>query len=112
MDTGTLSKAMGGALSLARYEALLPAFNAAMVAAGITTPLRAAHWCSQLGHESGGCWMEESASGAAPGGGGGGGAGMRSKSWRSWSGVAQMAVGVQGCNTSKATAKRWKVSIG
>ena len=75
MDTGTLSKAMGGALSLARYEALLPAFNAAMVAAGITTPLRAAHWCSQLGHESGGSWMEESASGAAPGGGGGGGDG-------------------------------------
>ena len=54
MDAGALSKAMGGALSLARYEALLPAFNAAMVAAGITTPLRAAHWCSQLGHKSGG----------------------------------------------------------
>lgn len=45
MDANTLSKAMGGALSLARYAALLPAFNAAMVAAGITTPLRAAHWC-------------------------------------------------------------------
>lgn len=66
MDAQTLSKAMGGALPLARYEALLPAFNAAMVAAGITTPLRAAHWCSQLGHESGGLrWMEEIASGAA-----------------------------------------------
>ena len=45
MDANTLSKAMGGALSLARYGALLPAFNSAMVAAGITTPLRAAHWC-------------------------------------------------------------------
>ena len=57
---------MGGTMSLARYEALLPAFNAAMVAAGITTPLRAAYWCSQLGHESGGLrWMEEIASGAA-----------------------------------------------
>ena len=45
MDAAALSKAMGGALSLVRYEVLLPAFNAAMVAAGITTPLRAAHWC-------------------------------------------------------------------
>lgn len=45
MDAQTLSSAMGGALSLARYEALLPAFNAAMVAAGITTPILAAHWC-------------------------------------------------------------------
>jgi predicted chitinase len=66
MDAKTLYAAMGGSLSLARYEALLPAFNAAMVAAGITTPLRAAHWCSQLGHESGGLrWMEEIASGSA-----------------------------------------------
>lgn len=66
MDAQTLSTTMGGALSLARYEELLPAFNAAMVAAGVTTPLRAAHWCSQLGHESGGLrWMEEIASGAA-----------------------------------------------
>lgn len=66
MDAQTLSKAMGGALPIARYEAILPAFNAAMVAAGITTPLRAAYWCSQLGHESGGLrWMEEIASGAA-----------------------------------------------
>lgn len=68
-------KQWGGTLSLGRYEALLPAFNAAMVAAGITTPLRAAHWCSHPRHESGGSWMEESASGAAPGGGGGGGDG-------------------------------------
>lgn len=28
MDANTLSKAMGGRLSLARYEELLPAFNA------------------------------------------------------------------------------------
>lgn len=47
---------MGGALSLARYEALLPHFNAAMIEAGATTPLRAAHFCSQVGHESGGLY--------------------------------------------------------
>lgn len=56
MDAQTLSKAMGGALSLARYEELLPHFNAAMIEAGATTPLRAAHFCSQVGHESGGLY--------------------------------------------------------
>lgn len=56
MDANTLSKAMGGALSLARYQELLPYFNAAMIEAGATTPLRAAHFCSQVGHESGGLY--------------------------------------------------------
>ena len=66
MDAATLSKAMGGALPLSRYQALLPAFTQAMRDAGITTVERAAHWCAQLGHESGGLrWMEEIASGAA-----------------------------------------------
>lgn len=66
MDAQTLSEAMGGSLPLSRYRALAPAFNAAMTAAGITTARRAAHWCAQLGHESGGLrWMEELASGSA-----------------------------------------------
>ena len=54
MDAKTLSEAMGGALPLARYQQLLPAFEASMRAANITTALRAAHFCSQLGHESAG----------------------------------------------------------
>lgn len=62
----TLSKAMGGALPLERYAALRPAFAAAMRDAGCTTVERAAMWCAQLGHESGGLqWMEELASGEA-----------------------------------------------
>lgn len=66
MDANALSEVMGGTLPLSRYEQLLPAFNQAMIQAGITTPLRAAHWCSQLGHESGGLkWMEEIADGSA-----------------------------------------------
>ena len=56
MDANTLSKAMGGTLSLARYQELLPHFNAAMIEAGAITPLRAAHFCSQVGHESGGLY--------------------------------------------------------
>ena len=52
MDAQTLSEAMGGTLSLDRYRQLLPAFETAMREAGINTPLRAAHWCAQLGHES------------------------------------------------------------
>ena len=93
MDASTLSKAMGGSLSLARYEALLPAFNAAMVAAGITTPLRAAHWCAQIGHESAGLrYMEEIATG--------------------YTVTPQLPQGAQGCDTSKATSKRWKVTVG
>lgn len=62
----TLSAAMGHYVPLARYTALLPAFNAAMLQANCTTVNRAAMWCAQLGEESGGLrWMEEIASGAA-----------------------------------------------
>lgn len=66
MDAATLSRAMGDSLPIARYKALCPAFNAAMIAADVTTISRAAMWCAQIGHESGGLqWMEEIASGAA-----------------------------------------------
>lgn len=55
-----LSEAMGGAVALDRYRALLPGFTAAMIAAGCTTVDRAAMWCAQLGHESSGLrYMEE-----------------------------------------------------
>ncbi|GAA4809670.1 hypothetical protein GCM10023353_12160 [Tomitella cavernea] len=60
MTTAVLAAAMGGSLSTARYVRLLPAFTAAMRTASITTVERAAMWCAQLGHESGGLrWMEE-----------------------------------------------------
>ncbi|MGP5931611.1 glycoside hydrolase family 19 protein [Corynebacterium glyciniphilum] len=52
MDAQTLSEAMGGTLSLDRYRQLLPAFEESMRVANINTPLRAAHYCAQLGHES------------------------------------------------------------
>lgn len=59
MDAATLSKAMGNKPGV-DYDALVGPFNEAMVAAGVTTRLRAAHWISQLGHESGGLkWLEE-----------------------------------------------------
>ena len=65
MDARTLSEAMGDRLSLARYQELLPGFNEAMIAADIRTVSRAAQWCAQLGHESGGLlWMEEIADGS------------------------------------------------
>ncbi|MGV9744582.1 C39 family peptidase [Rhodococcus zopfii] len=48
----TLAAAMGNAVPIDRYRALLPAFSAAMVAAGCTTVERAAMWCAQIGHES------------------------------------------------------------
>lgn len=64
MDAQTLSQAMG--CSLARATEMLPGMENAMRAANINTPLRAAHWCSQIGHESVGLqYMEEIASGAA-----------------------------------------------
>lgn len=49
-----LSEAMGASMSVARYRELLPAFVESMRLAQITTPLRAAHWCAQIGHESAG----------------------------------------------------------
>lgn len=61
-----LSEAMGGALSMERYAQLAPSFGEAMRQAGCTTVVRAAMWCSQIGHESGGLrWMEEIADGSA-----------------------------------------------
>ncbi|NKT91728.1 peptidase C39 [Rhodococcus hoagii] len=65
MTAETLSRAMGGAVSRERYAALLAAFTEAMRQAGCTTVERAAMWCAQLGHESGGLrWMEEIADGS------------------------------------------------
>lgn len=66
MDASTLSTAMAGALPLSRYQALVGPMNNGMIAAGCNTVNRAAMWCAQVGHESGGLrWMEELASGAA-----------------------------------------------
>lgn len=65
MDAHVLARAMGNTVSMARYEQLAPAFNAAMIQAGCITVDRAAMWCAQIGHESGGLqWMEELADGA------------------------------------------------
>lgn len=62
----SLSEAMGGALPLDRYRALLPALNDALIQCGCTTVDRAAMWLAQVGHESGGLkWMEEIADGSA-----------------------------------------------
>lgn len=64
MTAAVLAEAMG--CSLARARQMVDPFIGAMVAAQITTPLRAAHWCAQIGHESAGLvYMEEIASGAA-----------------------------------------------
>ena len=66
MDAQTLSEAMGGSLSLSEYQRLLPGMENAMRAANVTTPLRAAMWMAQIGHESVGLrYMEEIASGDA-----------------------------------------------
>ncbi|AXQ64729.1 lysin A, glycosyl hydrolase domain [Gordonia phage Crater] len=60
MDTATLARAMGDSLSLSRYAQLTPAFNQALAQAKCTTVNRAAMFCAQIGHESGGLrWMEE-----------------------------------------------------
>ena len=66
MDARTLGEAMGWSLSLAEYEALLPAYEQAMRDAQINNINRAAQWAAQLGHESVGLSaLEEFASGAA-----------------------------------------------
>lgn len=66
MDAQTLGEAMGWSLSLAEYEALLPAYEQAMRDAQINNINRAAQWAAQLGHESVGLSaLEEFASGAA-----------------------------------------------
>ena len=66
MDAATLSKAMGGSVSMARYKTLLPYVEHAMRESGCTTVNRAAMWLAQTGTESLGLlYMEEIASGAA-----------------------------------------------
>lgn len=62
----TLSTAMGASLSIARYQALLPAFASAIIQAGCTTVNRAAMFAAQIGHESVGMkYAREIASGEA-----------------------------------------------
>ncbi|OZC62366.1 hypothetical protein CH267_02175 [Rhodococcus sp. 06-621-2] len=66
MDAQTLAAAMDNRVPRERYEALTPAWNAALLQAGCTTVDRVAMWCSQIGHESGGLkWMQEIADGSA-----------------------------------------------
>ena len=66
MDLEVFARAMGKSLPTARYAALKPSFEAAMRAAGVTTPARAAMFVAQIGHETGGLlWLEELASGRA-----------------------------------------------
>lgn len=52
MTAEILSLAMGGAVGMDRYRALLPAFLGAMRQAQCTNMARATMWCAQLGHES------------------------------------------------------------
>lgn len=67
MDVSTLLAAMAPTqLTQERAAALLPHFEGAMRAAGITNVNRAAMWCAQIGHESAGLrYMEEIADGSA-----------------------------------------------
>lgn len=65
MNADTFMKAMPG-LSRQLATAYLPSFDAAMREFGITTPARAHHWLSQVGHESNSLqWLQELASGSA-----------------------------------------------
>lgn len=52
MDAETFAAAMGKTLPLSRYQAMLPAWNAALNQANCNTVNRVALWCSQVGHES------------------------------------------------------------
>lgn len=61
----TLCRAMGGALSMERYEQLLGPVSDALERSEATTPRRMAMWLAQIGHESGGLrYMEEIADGS------------------------------------------------
>lgn len=65
MDAQTLGQAMGNRPGV-DYAALVGPCNEAMIAAEVTTFLRAVMWCAQIAHESGGLqWMEEIADGSA-----------------------------------------------
>lgn len=60
IDAELLSAVMLRRASSARYQALAPAFNEALIAAGCTTAKRAAMFIAQIGHESDGLlYMEE-----------------------------------------------------
>ena len=66
MNGSTLSKAMLGIVTLARYNELAPSVNQALTQANCNTVNRAAMFLAQIGHESMGLrYMEEIASGAA-----------------------------------------------
>lgn len=66
MDAHTFADSMGNTIPFGRYQALLPAWNAALVQAGATTVNRVAMLTAQVGHESVGLkYMAEIASGAA-----------------------------------------------
>lgn len=66
MDARTFADSMGNSIPFARYQALLPAWNEALVQAGATTINRVAMLTAQVGHESVGLkYMAEIASGAA-----------------------------------------------
>lgn len=66
LTAATLSKAMGGTLTLARYGQLAGPVSDALRQANCTTVNRAAMFLAQIGHESLGLrYMEEIASGAA-----------------------------------------------
>ena len=65
LSASELCEAMGGALSLARYEQLVGPVTDALELSDATTPERMAMWLAQIGHESGGLrYMEEQADGS------------------------------------------------
>ena len=92
LSAGELCEAMGGALSLARYEQLAGPVNDALELSDATTPERMAMWLAQVAHESGGLrYMVEQADGSQyegrtdlgntqPGDGTGSAAAVRSRS--------------------------------
>lgn len=64
MDAATLCVAMGNRMSLAYYAHVVPAVNAALIAADCTTVARSSMWAGQICAESGGLeWWQELASG-------------------------------------------------
>jgi predicted chitinase len=64
MNAATLATVMGRVLPQARYEALNPGCNEAMIRANATTRNRASMWLAQIGHETGGLrWATELADG-------------------------------------------------
>lgn len=65
LTAGELCEAMGGALSLARYQQLVGPVTEALKLSDATSPDRMAMWLAQIAHESGGLrYMEELADGS------------------------------------------------